>query len=170
MKICSHCQQQKPRDQFTKDKRTSDGLHGWCKACRRAADKARREADPEGERTRGAARRANPAYRARQRTYQRQYRYGITEERYQELFAAQEGRCAICGNKPGRYKGLAVDHDHECCPGKKSCGECVRGLLCSICNQNLLGWICKETQRGKPYAIGVLERAISYIKTGGVSA
>jgi hypothetical protein len=22
----------------------------------------------------------------------------------------------------------------ECCPGKKSCGKCIRGLLCARCN------------------------------------
>lgn len=57
-------------------------------------------------------------------------KYGITEERYQELFKQQNGRCAICRNKP-RTQRLAVDHDHKT-------GE-VRGLLCKRCNHDLLG-------------------------------
>ena len=27
-----------------------------------------------------------------------------------------------------------MDHYHKCCPGKTSCGKCVRGLLCGNCN------------------------------------
>jgi hypothetical protein len=68
---------------------------------------------------------------------------GITQERYDAMLAAQGGVCAICG-KPERYKArgstrrLAVDHDHACCPGTRSCGRCIRGLLCNFCNR-LLG-------------------------------
>lgn len=70
--------------------------------------------------------------------------YGITMEQYRELLAAQDGVCAIC--QSGEVKRhhetgvpfmLCVDHDHNCCPGKRSCGECVRGLLCSRCNSVL---------------------------------
>lgn len=51
---------------------------------------------------------------------------------YQSLVAAQDGKCAICNTVPdGQF---AIDHDHKCCPGQKSCGVCIRGLLCGDCN------------------------------------
>lgn len=51
--------------------------------------------------------------------------------------------CGLCGKTTG---ALAVDHDHSCCPDRKrSCGACVRGLLCSDCNF-LMGWIDKLTR------------------------
>ena len=45
-----------------------------------------------------------------------------------------------CDRTEGR---MVVDHDHSCCPGNDSntCGNCVRGILCSNCNSGagLLG-------------------------------
>lgn len=29
---------------------------------------------------------------------------------------------------------FAIDHDHRCCPGERSCGQCVRGIVCRACN------------------------------------
>jgi hypothetical protein len=57
----------------------------------------------------------------------------------------QGGCCLGCGNllEPGR--GTHVDHDHSCCPGKVSCGKCVRGLLCGDCN-SLLHYAHDTTQ------------------------
>jgi hypothetical protein len=64
--------------------------------------------------------------------------YGITLDRYEAMLDAQGGACAICGAVPDEGPSLHVDHDHACCPGrKKSCGGCVRGLLCEDCNRVL---------------------------------
>lgn len=65
--------------------------------------------------------------------------YGISKTRYREILEAQNGLCAICQRpQTGRRKTvLCVDHDHACCPGAKSCGRCVRGLLCGLCNTGI---------------------------------
>ena len=63
--------------------------------------------------------------------------YGLTRESYDALVVAQGGGCAICGRQCPSGRRLAIDHDHRCCPGQKSCGKCVRGILCGPCNQAL---------------------------------
>lgn len=64
--------------------------------------------------------------------------YKLTVEMYWALYEAQGGRCATCQRATGKTRRLSVDHDHKCCPGRTSCGRCVRGLLCRPCN-TLLG-------------------------------
>lgn len=63
--------------------------------------------------------------------------YNYTAEQYWALYEAQGGHCALCQRATGKAKKLSIDHDHKCCPGKTSCGRCVRGLLCSTCNKFL---------------------------------
>jgi hypothetical protein len=68
-------------------------------------------------------------------------RYQITLEEYEEM--AKNG-CEICGRRSLRHKKLHVDHDHKCCPVPryadgsskyhKTCGKCIRGVLCDRCN------------------------------------
>lgn len=62
-------------------------------------------------------------------------RMGITARQYDEMLAAQGGGCAAC-TKAIQPNGrqLPVDHDHSCCPGASSCGQCIRGILCDDCN------------------------------------
>lgn len=68
--------------------------------------------------------------------YNLEYRYGITRGQWDEMFAAQGERCAICGSDEpnGRW---CTDHDHACCPDGPSCGNCIRGILCLKCNSGL---------------------------------
>ena len=64
--------------------------------------------------------------------------YRLTPEDWDAILASQGGACAICGTT-GR---LQADHDHRCCPGEQTCGDCVRGILCQPCNAAL--GTCKE--------------------------
>jgi hypothetical protein len=78
------------------------------------------------------------AYSMKMRDQQAELRFGITPEMYADMLARQGGRCAICEKPNGFYSvRLVIDHDHACCPGKKTCGKCVRGLLCTACNLHL---------------------------------
>lgn len=78
---------------------------------------------------------ANPERRERNRLRAKLRRYGLTIETYDAMLAAQGGRCAVCrAAEPGGRGAFHVDHDHRCCPGKSSCGRCVRGLVCTTCN------------------------------------
>lgn len=61
-------------------------------------------------------------------------RFGISLEDFVSLLERQGGVCAICAGVNANGKALSVDHDHGCCPGDRSCGRCIRGLLCAACN------------------------------------
>jgi hypothetical protein len=68
----------------------------------------------------------------------RKYRislYGLTPELFDLLLKKQDYACAICREPFGDGHLIHVDHDHACCPEKnRSCGRCLRGLLCHGCN------------------------------------
>jgi hypothetical protein len=64
------------------------------------------------------------------------YRYHITPKKHLELLQEQNFLCAICKRKVD--KSSPIDHDHSCCPeGAKSCGKCIRGILCTQCNRGI---------------------------------
>jgi hypothetical protein len=84
-------------------------------------------------------------YRIKLKARQRERRYGISEERYTELWAQQGGVCAIC-LEDDEKKGLGVDHDHD--------SGAIRGLLCPQCN-GAIGMF-----RERP---DLMQRATSYL-------
>lgn len=109
-KFCPGCESWRPEDNFHVDSKCLDGLARRCKSCISAYTKEH-------------------GYRQRIR------RHSITKDRLDNLIASQGGRCGICGD----VTTLFIDHDHNCCPtGGRSCGQCIRGMLCPLCN-NLLG-------------------------------
>lgn len=70
------------------------------------------------------------------RDAQRKALYRLPRGRYAEMLTSQGGVCAICNQPEADGRALAVDHDHGCCR-ENVCGQCVRGLLCTACNQGL---------------------------------
>lgn len=74
---------------------------------------------------------------SRQRGYSLWKRYGITSEQFDAILEAQGG-CAACGSPTTDGKYWHVDHDHTCCDTQaRSCGKCIRGILCHGCNTAL---------------------------------
>jgi hypothetical protein len=63
-------------------------------------------------------------------------KHGMTSLEKADMAADQDG-CAICGRPDPGGRGWAVDHDHSCCPGERSCVDCRRGVLCHWCNAAL---------------------------------
>jgi hypothetical protein len=83
-------------------------------------------------------------------------KYGVSVEFLLDLEHKQNGCCAICGKPESKPWRLSLDHDHSCCPGKFSCGKCVRGLVCDAHNR-MLGLANDQ--------IEILESAIAYLKS-----
>ena len=76
------------------------------------------------------------------------FNYGITLDEYNQVFAAQKGRCMICGiHQSELLRSLAIDHNHET-------GE-FRSLLCANCNTGI-GLFHENT--------GIMRTAISYLE------
>lgn len=127
MKSCNTCENVKPDFEFAPSKKSNDGLEGWCRECRNAYHRQYKRDNPQT---------TTPAQRSRTAI---KYKYGLSDEALREIWAAQEGTCAGC-KKPIPCESSTtthIDHDHSCCPGVRTCGNCIRGLLCSGCNRVL---------------------------------
>lgn len=73
------------------------------------------------------------------------YTYNLDNNKIRDLLV--EPHCWICTAslkwRFANWGGTAqqgkihVDHDHRCCPGETSCGNCVRGLTHETCNKRI---------------------------------
>lgn len=120
---CSECRTVKAIIAFSKDKTVSSGYQNVCQSCRRSQNKARFDALP-----------LDQQLEIKENRWRKWiwFRFCLTPDVYDEMLIAQDGVCAICKLEPSVR--LCVDHDHRCCPGKHSCGACIRDLLCHLCN------------------------------------
>jgi len=123
-KKCTLCKIVKPINEFGKHSYAKDGKRAYCIECNNLFCRTKWY---------------NPQVR---RNINLKHRYGITEEQYNEMFANQNGRCAICYCA----ESLCVDHNHI--TGR------IRGLLCQSCNK-ALGMFKEE--------IPTIQNAINYL-------
>jgi hypothetical protein len=93
----------------------------------------------------------DPQARARWARKHRLSRYGLTQEGFDRLLEFQAYACAMGGEPFTEDSVICIDHDHACCPDeKKSCGKCIRGLLCLSCN-TALGHIERKLKLAQAY-------------------
>lgn len=113
LKHCPRCKQNLLRSEFPKSTKTPDGLHCYCKPCKKAYSLKWYHKNKD-----------------KAKNSRLKYQFGITLDQYNEMLSAQNGCCAICkSNQPTGYGSWHVDHCHTT--------NKIRGLLCSKCNHAL---------------------------------
>ena len=152
-KTCTQCKETKTIDLFTARKGVPIS---WCKKC--SSDKAKAYYRKKNPNARDMATYELPYGKRDDPNYDRRYKliniYNLNEDRVAEILARQDNKCALCHTE---FEDLefSVDHDHSCCPEAASCGDCIRGFLCTPCNTGL-GKLKDDTD--------VLRRAIDYLE------
>jgi hypothetical protein len=123
-KRCCRCKTVKPLSAFYRETRSLDGHTRACKPCSWAYQQNWRNRNPGVGAI--ASRRWRNNNRARSYDHILKVHYGLPLGSYDEMYALQDGRCAICKKPHIGEKRMNVDHCHDS-------GQ-VRGLLCRPCN------------------------------------
>jgi hypothetical protein len=114
MRSCRDCSETKPLTQFPdyKDIKGVVRQRLVCRSCFNAMVRSQPSQTKEAKKAAGI-----------------KHVYGLTMEQYYELI--KDG-CEVCGT----HEKLCIDHDHSCCPARtKTCGNCIRGVLCDRHNR-----------------------------------
>ena len=136
-KICRYCEVEKDLDSFSRHPNTKDKRNPRCKACKNEQQRQFYQENRE---------QLLPRFKAYRRLNWRRSQYGISNDEFAAMVAAQNGEC-LFGHAVPETEKLVVDHSHS--TGK------VRGILCSSCNL-AIGHFREDISR--------LEAAIAYLK------
>lgn len=130
MRVCRKCQKELDLEKFRVVKTKGRTYRRYTyKPCTNAGVRQRRKDDAD--------------FRYKGQIATRKYKYGVTEERLRQMLQDQGGGCAICGKTDVTW---CIDHDHGCCTDShKTCGGCVRGVLCNECNLGLANFHDNES-------------------------
>lgn len=124
-KTCYRCHGIYSLGDFSVDESKMDGRSIYCSSCRRKILKKRRSMPQFNAKRRSKRHR----YAESNRNWRLKTKYGITLEQFEQLFAIQNRRCALCKSTKSDKNNFVVDHCHK--TGK------IRGILCSYCNRAL---------------------------------
>lgn len=113
-KKCMTCKLERPVTDYRKRTKSKDGLQYTCIHCH-------------------AEYFARPEIKEMKRARHIERRYGLTRDLRNKIAEEQDHKCPICESSSIKH----VDHDHSCCSGDKTCGKCIRGILCHGCNIKL---------------------------------
>lgn len=145
-KVCPACGLDLPLDAYHKNRKSRLGVQTLCRPCHSEAQKATYQRHPEVRRA--SSRRWAAENRDRVRIISRNHhlrtKYGISQDKYEAMATAQDGRCVICDEEAF----LVVDHCHSF--------GLLRGLICQPCNGGLGAF------RDNPQA---LRSAADYLET-----
>lgn len=133
---CLGCHEVKPLTDFyvrARKKGRPPSPDSRCKPCTREQQAKYRAANIDFVKAQQAVWRDENREALKRRNFEKNY--GITWEQRDAMLASQGGVCAICKSPDPKGRDWHMDHDHACCPTKaRSCGNCLRGLLCGRCN------------------------------------
>jgi hypothetical protein len=140
---CKKCNTWKLLEEYPKNKNSALGIFSYCSEC---SNKLGREHHKKN-RAKGTE-----GWEKHRKDYRNRYyknTYGITLAQFEEIFEAQDYKCAICFcplDIDGESSKAHLDHNHT--TGK------IRQILCVRCNKGI-GYLQEDTD--------IMQSAIDYI-------